>query len=186
MELVLRRRKTIFEVLSPLFRKKDENIYFEEEGVVTTNDSLLDALGKIEAEIGDVKNWETLEIIDSYFTNVKCEGAERVAEEFYNWIQHINVQLVAIHTERRNNCFERFMTDRFGDCFRKPIKDMHDRLWIFKSGDGVCIVSVGGSFNGLGKKVCLVNKVLGNDTEVLMEVLAKNLEGGNHVDPDLR
>lgn len=177
MELVLQRKRTIFEQFSALFAKKNEHIYFEEEGVITTNDSLLDALEKIEAEIGGAENWETLTIIDSYFTNVKCEDAEKVADEFYCWTQHIKVQLVAIHTERRNNCFERFITERFGDCFRRPIKDMHDRLWIFKSKDRACIVSVGGSFNGLGKKVCLVNKVSDDDVAVLMKVLVENLKG---------
>ena len=66
------------------------------------------------------------------------------------------------------------MKEYFGDCLANPIEDLHDRWWVFRNGEEVCVLSVGGSFNGLGKKICLVNKVPDEDIVEIMEALQKN------------
>ena len=115
-----------------------------------------------------------LEIFDKYFTNIKEEVAAKYAEIFHTWILNLHVELSAIHTQQKGNSFEHCLKEYFGDCLANPIEDLHDRWWVFRNGEEVCVLSVGGSFNGLGKKICLVNKVPDEDIVEIMEALQKN------------
>ncbi|MDD3203523.1 MAG: hypothetical protein PHZ05_07155 [Pygmaiobacter massiliensis] len=175
MELVLKRHRSIVEVFSELFNKKGDNIAYEEEGVIPKGEDFQIALDKIAAEIGALTPGSKLIIIDKYFTSVKCSDASQIIELFFTWASNSHIQEVDIYSDIKGNCFERDLVKRFDGTItlrlNKIPSQIHDRYWLFIQNGQPMIVSVGTSLNGLGKKLCIVQKISETDQAELIEIL---------------
>lgn len=181
MELTFQMKDTFFMAAS-FVRKKLDNFFFE-EGLVSLGDSTMDALETIKNETSGFSHGKNLVIIDKYFTNVRCMFSRNAAFDLKRWTDENEINLIAVFANEQSNCFEAYMKELFGKLFYRPIDAIHDRFWVFfEEPDGesdkdckFCIISVGGSFNGFGKKISLINMIPQKDAVLLMNEIIKYL-----------
>ena len=146
MELVLKRKVSLWEQVHQFFQTKGSNVFYEREQPIGASfDSIME---DIFTESG-FKSIDCLTIVDKYFTNIKCKDAMKVAVDFLSWKDQTKIPEVRIYTQKRENCFENYLLEGGkGSILVEKKLTVHDRYWIFTSGDVHNVVFVGTSFNG--------------------------------------
>ena len=150
MELVLKRKMSLWEQVHQFFGTKGSNIFYEREQPIGASfDSIME---DIFTESG-FESVDRLVIVDQYFTNICCNDADAVAESFLKWVSDKEISEVQIYTKERKNCFENRLRDKnFVYIFPYQTSKVHDRFWLFFHGGELHIVAVGASFNGFAIK----------------------------------
>ena len=156
-------------------RKMGEKfVRFEAVAPNTSIDAALNQISKeLEIEIGN--HTYELTIFDRYFFKFSDNEGTEYAEILIAWLLKNRINRLIIYSAVDNKegaflkCLElRCTSNGIEFCYRPEPKTIHDRYWVLKQGEKMSVVSVGTSFNGLGKKLCSVNRQSPGDAEIIL------------------
>lgn len=149
-------------------------VQFQAIDIGTPLDQSLEAIQK---EFGKALVGCHLVIIDKYFLKIKNEDSEKYANAFAAWLRRNKIMTLCIYSLAAGHGCEKFwgqlqsMCENTIDCkLKHAINMVHDRIWLssydFKN---YTAVTVGTSFNSLGRNLCFANKLPDSDVKVLLE-----------------
>ena len=137
------------------------------------------SLEAIQKEFGEALVGCHLVIIDKYFLKIKNEDSEECANAFVAWLKQNKIMTLCIYSLAAGHGCEKFWEQLQSMCentivckLKHAINMAHDRVWLscheFKN---YTAVTVGTSFNGLGRSLCFANKLPDSDVKVLLKYI---------------